>query len=58
MTKMEPSKEFVKEHLKLSKEFLKDAKRFFELKSLRSAVDRAYYATNHAVQASNSERIL
>ncbi len=48
---MKPSKEFVKEHLKLSKEFLKDAKRLFELKSLRSAVDRAYYAMYHAAQA-------
>jgi len=41
----------VKEHLKLSKEFLEDAKRLFKFKSLRSAVDRAYYAMYHAAQA-------
>jgi hypothetical protein len=51
MTEIKPSKEFVKEHLRLSKEFLEDAKRLFELKSLRSAVDRAYYAMYHAAQA-------
>ena len=41
----------MKEHLKLSKEFLEDAKRLFEFKSLRSAADRAYYAMYHAAQA-------
>ncbi len=41
----------MKEHLKLSKELLEGAKRLFELKSLRSAVDRAYYAMYHAAQA-------
>lgn len=41
----------MKEHLKLSKEFLEDAKKLFKFKSLRSAADRAYYAMYHAAQA-------
>ena len=51
MRETKPSKEYVKECLRLADEFLEDSKKLLALGRLRSALDRAYYATFHAAQA-------
>ena len=51
MRERESSEEFVRRQLELADEFLSDARDLLAAGSLRSAIDRAYYAMFHAAQA-------
>ena len=51
MREKESSEEFVRRQLELADEFLSDARDLLAAGSLRSAIDRAYYAMFHVAQA-------
>ena len=48
---MAPTKEFVTRQMELAREYLNDSANNFEMGSLRTAVDRAYYAIHHSAVA-------
>lgn len=48
---MAPTKEFVTRQMELAREYLNDSANNLEMGSLRTAIDRAYYAMHHSAVA-------